>query len=40
MMPFLRYKAGDRWWKLGLGFAYLPAVIAVITVEDWREDRR
>jgi hypothetical protein len=35
MMPFLRYKAGDRWWKLGLGFAYLPAVIAVITIEDW-----
>lgn len=35
MMPFLRYRASDRWWKVGLGFAYVPAIIAVITVEDW-----
>ena len=35
MMPFLRHRASDRWWKVGIGFAYVPAIIAVITVEDW-----
>ena len=35
MMPFLRHRANDRWWKVGIGFAYVPAIIAVITVEDW-----
>jgi hypothetical protein len=35
MMPFLRHRVSDRWWKVGIGFAYVPAIIAVITVEDW-----
>jgi hypothetical protein len=35
MMPFLRYRYGDRWWKVGIGFAYVPAIIAVVTVETW-----
>ena len=35
MMPFLRYRSSDRWWKVGIGLAYVPAIIAVITVEDW-----
>jgi hypothetical protein len=35
MMPFLRHRASDRWWKVGIGFAYVPAIIVVITVEDW-----
>ena len=35
MMPFLRHRASDRWWKVGIGFAYIPGIIAVITVEDW-----
>src|SRR5262245_1584666 len=35
MMPFLRHRATDRWWKVGLGFIWIPAIIVVITVEDW-----
>lgn len=35
MMPFLRYRASDRWWRVGIGFLWVPAIIAVITVEDW-----
>ena len=35
MAPFLRHMASDRWWKVGIGLAYLPAIIVVITVEDW-----
>jgi len=35
MMPFLRYRYGDRWWKVGIGFAYVPAIIAVVSVESW-----
>jgi hypothetical protein len=35
MMPFLRHRSSDRWWKVGIGFAYVPAIIVVITVEDW-----
>jgi hypothetical protein len=35
MMPFLRYRAGDRWWRLSLGFLWLPAIVIVITVGDW-----
>jgi hypothetical protein len=33
MMPFLRHRSNDRWWRVGIGFAYIPAIIAVITVE-------
>ena len=35
MMPFLRRRSGDRWWRLSLGFLLLPAMIVIITVEDW-----
>ena len=35
MMPFLRRRSGDTWWRLSLGFLLLPAMIVVITVEDW-----
>jgi len=35
MMPFLRHRASDRWWRVGLGFAWIPAIIVLITVEDW-----
>ncbi len=35
MMPFLRYRAGDTWWRVALGFLWLPAIVIVITVEDW-----
>jgi hypothetical protein len=34
-MPFLRHRASDRWWRVGLGFIWVPAIIVVITVEDW-----
>lgn len=35
MIPFFRYRAGEPWWRVGIGFAYLPAIIVVITVELW-----
>ena len=35
MMPFLRYRASDRWWRVGIGFIWIPAIIVIITVEDW-----
>lgn len=35
MMPFLRHRAGDRWWRLALGFLWLPAIVVVITVQQW-----
>jgi hypothetical protein len=35
MMPFLRHRSSDRWWRLSLGFLWLPALVVVITVEDW-----
>lgn len=35
MMNFLRYRATDRWWRVGIGFIWIPAIIVVITVEDW-----
>ena len=33
MMPFLRHRPGDRWWKVGIGFFYLPAVVVIVTLE-------
>jgi len=33
MMPFLRHRPGDRWWKVGIGFAYLPAVVVIVSLE-------
>jgi hypothetical protein len=35
MMPFLRYRFGDRWWNVGIGLAYVPAIIAVVSIESW-----
>ena len=35
MMPFLRHRSDDRWWRLSLGLLWLPAIVVVITVEDW-----
>jgi len=35
MMPFLRFRASDRFWRLSVGFLWLPAIIVVITIEDW-----
>lgn len=35
MLPFFRYRAGESWWRAGIGFAYVPAIIAVISAELW-----
>jgi hypothetical protein len=35
MLPFLRHRASDRWWRVGIGFIWVPAIIVVITVGDW-----
>ena len=35
MMPFLRHRSSDRWWKLALWWVWLPALVVLITVEDW-----
>jgi hypothetical protein len=35
LAPFLRYRKGDRAWRLAFGCMWLPAIIVVITVEDW-----
>ena len=35
MAPFLRHRAGDRWWRLSLGLLWLPAIVVLLTVEDW-----
>ena len=34
-MPFLRYRASDRPWRVGFGLLWIPAIIVVITVEQW-----
>ena len=33
MLPFLR--GNGPWWKVGIGFFWIPAIIAVVTVESW-----
>ena len=35
LAPFLRYRGGDRAWRLALGCLWLPAIVVVITIEDW-----
>lgn len=35
LAPFLRYRPGDRAWRLAFGCLWIPAIIVVITVEDW-----
>lgn len=35
MLPFLRHRSSDRWWRVGIGFAWIPLVIVLITVEQW-----
>ncbi|HET7338762.1 MAG TPA: hypothetical protein VFK22_04385 [Candidatus Dormibacteraeota bacterium] len=34
-MPFLRYRATDRTWRVGFGLLWIPAVIIVLSVELW-----
>lgn len=35
LAPFLRYHATDRAWRLTFGCLWIPAIIVVITVEQW-----
>lgn len=35
LAPFLRYRSDDRAWRLAFGCAWIPAVIVVITIEQW-----
>src|SRR5438067_11179057 len=35
LAPFLRYRGGDRPWRLAFGCLWLPAIVVVITVEGW-----
>jgi hypothetical protein len=35
LAPFLRYRATDRAWRLAFGILWIPAVIVVITIEEW-----
>lgn len=35
LAPFLRYRRGDRAWRLSLGCLWVPAIIVLLTVEDW-----
>ena len=30
MVPF--FKSTDRWWKIGIGFFWIPAIIVAVTV--------
>ena len=34
-MPFLRYRGSDRGWRVGFGLLWIPAVIIVLTLEEW-----
>ncbi|HKW71663.1 MAG TPA: hypothetical protein VJQ08_02405 [Candidatus Dormibacteraeota bacterium] len=31
----MRHRRGDVWWRVGLGFLYVPVIIVLITVEGW-----
>jgi hypothetical protein len=35
LAPFLRYRATDRAWRLAFGILWIPAIIVVITIEEW-----
>ena len=35
LAPFLRYRSDDRAWRLAFGGMWVPAIIVVITVEEW-----
>jgi hypothetical protein len=35
LAPFLRYRSDDRAWRLAFGCLWIPAIIVVVTVEDW-----
>ena len=35
-VPFpLRLRTDSRWWKVGIGLFWIPAIVVVITVENW-----
>jgi hypothetical protein len=35
LMPFLRYRASDRTWRVGFGLLWIPAMFVVLTIEHW-----
>lgn len=35
LAPFLRYRSTDRAWRVAFGLLWIPAIIVVVTVEDW-----
>jgi hypothetical protein len=35
LMPFLRHKSNDRWWRLSLGCLWLPAIVVLLQIEEW-----
>lgn len=35
LAPFLRYRSTDRAWRLAFGVLWIPAIIIVVTIEDW-----
>jgi hypothetical protein len=35
LAPFLRYRATDRAWRLAFGILWIPAIVVVITIEQW-----
>jgi hypothetical protein len=35
LAPFLRYRSTDRAWRLSFGCMWVPAIIVVLTIEEW-----
>ena len=35
LMPFLKYRATDRAWRVGFGLLWIPAIIVALTIEQW-----
>lgn len=35
LMPFLKYRATDRTWRVGFGLLWIPAIIIGLTIEQW-----
>jgi hypothetical protein len=34
-MPFLRYRATDRAWRVGFGLLWIPAMLVLLFIEQW-----